>query len=155
MLSLLGMTVGGLLGAVYVVVVVAADVLSTGALNGDPGGTLMGLLGLAVFGAVGGAAAGLAGGVAVGLVLAFLVGRDMPGRSAAALTFVGAAVTVALLLWLVLPTVVDATHQGHLTLLVLTSAAAAGLGAMWFRGQLPDRHHRDAVHANPTRPALR
>lgn len=80
MLSLLGMTAGGLVGAIYVVVNVAADFLSTGALNGDPGGTLKDLLGLAVFGAVGGAVAGLTGGVAVGLVLTFLVGRDMPGR---------------------------------------------------------------------------
>ena len=153
MLSLLGMTVGGLLGAVYVVVVVTADVVTKGALNGDTGGTLIGLLGLAVFGSIGGAVTGLAGGVAVGLVLTFLVGRDMPGHTASALTFMGTAATTALLLWLVLPTVLGGAYQAHVAVLELTSAVAAGLGALWFRGQLPDRSHRDAVQANePRRP---
>ncbi|CUR59449.1 membrane hypothetical protein [metagenome] len=153
MLALLGMTVGGLLGAVYVVVVVIADVVDKGVLNGDTGGTLIGLLGLAVFGSVGGAVTGLAGGVAVGVVLTFLVGRDMPGRAASALTFVGTAATVALLLWLALPAVLSGAYEDHLAVLELTSAVAAGLGALWFRGQLPDRRHRDAVQADqPRRP---
>lgn len=145
MLSLLGATFGGLVGAAYVVATVAVSVVDTGALNGDPGGTLVGLLGLAAFGAVGGAASGLAGGAAVGGVLTFLVGRDMPGRTAWALTFSGAAATVGLSLWLVLPAVLSGTDRDRLVLLVLASAVTAGLGAMWFRGQLPDRRHPAAV----------
>lgn len=148
MLSLLGMTSGGVVGAVYVVVMVTVDFVRTGVLNGDPGGTLVGLLGLAVFGAIGGAVAGLAGGAAVGFVLTFLVGRDMPGRPASALTFVGAAATVALILWFVLPAVLKAAYQDHLTVLVLAGAVAAGLGTMWFRGQLLDRRGLAARHAN-------
>ena len=136
MLSLLGMALGGLAGVAYVVAIVAANFGDNGALNGDPGGTLIGLLGLAVFGAVGGAASGLAAGAAVGCVLTFLVGRDMPGRTASALAFSGAAVTVALLLWLVLPAVASAVGRDHLTLLVLASAVVAGLEAMRFRGHL-------------------
>jgi hypothetical protein len=148
MLSLLGMTAGGFIGAVYVVVIVTADFVSTGALNGDPGGTLMGLLGLAVFGAAGGAVAGVAGGGAVGFVLTFLVGRDMPGRAASALTFVGAATTVAVLLWLVLPTVLSAVYQDHLAVLVVVLAVASGLGAMWFREQLTALRGPATVQAN-------
>lgn len=145
MLSLLGMTFGGLVGVAYVVAIVVASFVDSGVLNGDPGGTLLGLLGLAVFGAVCGAATGLAGGAAVGCVLTFLVGRDMPGRTASALTFSGAAATVALSLWLVLPAVLSGADRDHFALLVLASAVATGLAAMWFRGQLPDRRHRAAV----------
>lgn len=136
MLSLLGVTAGGFTGAVYVVVVVIATFLSTGVANYDPGGALMGILGLAVFGAVGGAVAGLVAGVAVGFVLTFLVGRDMPGRAAMVLSFAGAAATVALLMWLVVR-ILDGVYQDHLALIVSASAVAAGLVAMWFRGQLP------------------
>lgn len=137
-LSLLGLTTGGLVGAVYVVVIVAADFMGTGVLNGDPGGTLMGLLGLAVFGAVCGGLAGLAGGFAVGLVLTFLVGRRMPGRAASVLTFVGAATTVALMTWPVLDGVLDLPSHGD-TALVVSGSVVAGLASIWFHGQLPGR----------------
>lgn len=134
-LSFLGMIAGALIGAAYVVVMVMLNFNVTGALNGDSGGTLMGLLGLAVLGAVYGAAAGLTGGAAVGLVLTFLVGRGMSGPSAPVLTFIGAALTVALLLWSVVPRVFDTTPSDS-ALVVPVSAAAVGLVALWFRHQL-------------------
>ena len=134
-LSLVGMVAGGLVGALYAVVMAVVDFNVAGALNGDSGATLMGLLGLAVFGAVYGALAGLAGGSAVGLVLTFLVGRDMPGATASLLTFTGAATTLALLLWWVVPHVFVTTSSGS-PLVVPASSTAVGLVALWFRAQL-------------------
>ncbi|QBX56489.1 hypothetical protein EXE58_14120 [Nocardioides seonyuensis] len=134
-LSFLGLIAGALIGAAYVVAMVLANFNVAGTLNGDAGGTLMGLLGLAVLGAVYGAAAGLTGGAAVGLVLTFLVGRGMSGRAAPVLTFFGAALTVALLLWSVVPRVFDTTPSDSV-LVMPVSAAAVGLVALWFRHQL-------------------
>lgn len=137
-LSVLGMTVGGFLGATYVVVLTVVTFTGAG-VNGDPDGTLMGLLGLAVFGVVIGSLVGATGGLAVGLVLTFLVGRRMPGHSASVLTFAGAAVTAALVSWPVLGQVLglDARDDSRALAYVSASAVIAGLVALWFRHQLP------------------
>ena len=133
-LSLLGLTVGALVGTIFAVVVVVMDVFVAGA--GDSYGFLGAILGLGLFGALLGGGVGLVLGCAVGVVLMLAVGRHMPGRAPAVLAFVGAAATVAVLARPVLAPFLRVESE-PVTVLISASAAIAGLVAVWFRGQLP------------------
>ena len=68
-----------------------------------------------------------------------MVGRRMPGRASSVLTVMGAATTVALMVWPVVDSVLDLASHGGIALVVSASAVVAGLVAVWFRDQLPSR----------------
>ncbi len=134
MMPLLGAAAGGIFG---VVAVWLAYVL-VGLVTAEFAGSVTRVFSLSLAFGVRGVFGGLVCGVAVGLVLMFLMGPHQRDPHTQRRAFVGAAVTHAVTLG-VLMVLLRFSFHGFGTLVLFGSTLIAGGAAWWFQGRLVDR----------------